>query len=77
MVFLLVIVSVCERVCVPTRPRKGVFVSDCVCDCLCERECVFLLRRGMQSVCFGFHNRVYIPPMVLILDGNSDNGAHS
>ena len=40
MVFLLVIVSVCERVCVPTRPRKGVFVSDCVCDCLCERVCV-------------------------------------
>ena len=46
MVFLLVIVSVCERVCVPTRPRKGVFVSACVCDCLCERKCVFLPGRG-------------------------------
>ena len=26
--------------CVPTRPRRGVCISDCVCVIVCVRVCV-------------------------------------
>ena len=39
--------------------------------------CVPTRLRNAASVCFGFRNCVYIPPVVFILDGNSEHVAHS